>query len=220
MQRTEKETEYIVSIRITFPEKISVVLKQEKDRFVREYGSGYTSSPHITLYLGRYTEDGFPELIEDLRKLPMKPFAISLLKPKVIREGSQHNLYIVDVSNKEHLRELHARVLEIAIRYRSPLLRAKDQQRLDQGLYGNIERENLNRYGHARVLHLFEPHITLGEVGTDDPQPEFADIKNNLTQIEGAKVVVSHLAVFFHRKEKDEEKATLIEEVTIPFQGD
>ncbi|TSC73667.1 MAG: hypothetical protein G01um101444_488 [Parcubacteria group bacterium Gr01-1014_44] len=40
--------EYIVSIRIAFPEEISKVLKHEKGRFVAEYGSSYKSEPHIS----------------------------------------------------------------------------------------------------------------------------------------------------------------------------
>jgi 2'-5' RNA ligase len=218
MHQTENEAEYIVSIRITFPEKISAVLKQEKDRFVREYGSGYTSEPHITLYIGRYTEEGFSKLIRDLQELSIEPFTISLLKPKVTLEGSHHNFYVVDISNKEQLRELHAKVLEIAVRYRSTDLREKDRQRLEQKLYGNAECENLNRYGYARVLQLFEPHITLGEIDIDDPQPELADVQKNLKEIEGEKIVVSNLTVFFHGRKQGEGQAKLLAEVTVPLQ--
>jgi len=210
--------EFIISIRIAFPENITAILEREKNRFVGEYGSSYTSAPHITLYLGRYIEEGFPRLIEDLRKLPLEPFTISLLKPEMIVEKElQRNFYFVDISNKETLRELHAKILPIAARYRSTQLRTRDQQRLDQGVYGNEERENLSRYGGARVLNLFEPHITLGEIGMQNPQPELSDIQKNLRQIEGQEIGVSSLVVFFYKKENMEEKAKLIEEVTVSF---
>ena len=75
--------EYEISIRVTLPAKISKVLKLEKDRFVVEYGSSYKSDPHVTLYLDRYTEDGFPKLIKDLEKLKFEAFTFSLLPPEM-----------------------------------------------------------------------------------------------------------------------------------------
>src|SRR3989344_1100416 len=78
----QKVTEYVVSIRINLPENITAILQKEKERFVAEYGSSYKSDPHITLCLDRYTEEGFPRLIHDLRELQIEPFTISLLKPE------------------------------------------------------------------------------------------------------------------------------------------
>lgn len=215
----QPEDEYIVSIRITFPEAVSSVLMREKNRFVSEYGSSYKSEPHITLYLARYTPEGFSKLIPDLRNLPLRQLSVSLLDPKVVNQKGLRNFYIVDISNKEQLQELHAQVLEAAARYRSPLLREKSQKRLEQGLYNDAERENLHRYGSADVLHLFDPHVTLGEVGVGDPQPELADVQENLKQIVGEEIAVSSLAVFFHRKRYGEEKAALVEEVIVPFRS-
>jgi 2'-5' RNA ligase len=212
--------EYIVSIQVPFPEKISKVLKQEKDRFVAKYGSSYKSEPHITLWLGRYTKEGFLKLIPDLQELSLKSFTISLLKPEVIKEGGLHrHLYIIDASNKEQLRALHKEISKIAVRYRSPLLREKDQKRLRAGLYGTEERQNLDSYGYARALQSFEPHITLGEIDVNDPQPVLKDIQKNLEQIEGEEIIVSQIVVVFHGKESGDEKAKLIEEVAIPFKN-
>src|SRR3989344_1032472 len=104
-------TEYEVSIRIDFPADISEALRREKERFVAEYGSGYKSEPHITLYLDRYTEEGFSQLIHDLKELNFEPFTITLLDVKVDLEPDRHrNLYVVDISNKEQLRQLHDKI--------------------------------------------------------------------------------------------------------------
>ena len=208
--------EYVVSIRISFPEIVSNILKQEKDKFVAEYGSSYKTEPHITLYLDRYTREGFPQLLHDLQELRVHPFTISLLGPKVTREKDRHrNFYVVDVSNKEQLRQLHANVSEIAIRYRSPLLRHSVWQQLErQGIHTDGTHESLKG---TDVVQVFDPHITLGEVSIDDPQPDLKDVQKNLKELEGKNIVVSNLVVVFDGKTDGDEKFKLIEKVSIPL---
>ena len=63
----------------------------------------------------------------------------------------------------------------------------------------------------------FDPHITLGEVGFDEIQPDLADVQNNLKELEGKKIVVSNLVVFFYGKAEGDGKFTLIENVLIPL---
>lgn len=212
--------EYEISIRITFPEKISQVLKLEKDRFVTEYGSGYKSEPHITLYLDRYTKEGFPKLLGTLRELQVKPFTISLLEPKVrFEEGRHRNLYVMDISNKEQLQELYTKISEMAIPYRSPLLREKTRQRLErQGIHTDGTRKSLDMQENTRATESFSPHITLGEIDLDKPQADIVEVQKNLKQIKGEEIVVSSIAIFLYEKESGAEKAKLIDKVKIPFQ--
>ncbi len=208
--------EYVVSIRISFPETVSKVLKQEKDLFVSEYGSSYKSEPHITLYLDRYTQKGFPQLLHDLQELRIQPFSFSLLRPEARREEDRHrNLYVMDVSNKKQIRELRTKVSDVAIHYQSPLLRSKVRQQLEQqGIHTDGKRENL---ANTHKTEVFDPHITLGEVSLDDPQPDLADVQKNLKELEGKKITVSNLVVFFDGKEDGDEKFKLIQEVSIPL---
>lgn len=214
-----KLSEYEISIRICFPEAITKILKREKDRFVTEYESSYKSEPHITVYLDRYTQEGLPQLLHDLQELRVQPFSFSLLKPEVRREEDRHrNLYVMDVSDKEKIRELHAKISQIAIRYRSPLLRSKVRQRLEQqGIYTDGTRESLKGTSEADG---FDPHITLGDVGLDDVQPDLVDVQNNLKELEGKEIAVSNLVVFFYGKAGVDEKFTLIEKVSIPLPQD
>lgn len=195
--------EYIeLSIRITLPPEISAVIKKEKERFVAEYGSKYKSEPHITLYLARYTKDGLEKLPLDLQQFAYVPFSFTLLGPEVsLREGKNH--YVVDVSDKERIEDLHVKISEIASRYQSPLLRQSDQARVEQGI--RLEPQP------------FVPHITLGSVNVDAPQPSLADIRNNLKAIQGKEVTVSDVTAFFYGKETSEEKAKPIKEVKISF---
>ena len=184
-----------------------------------EYGSSYKSEPHITVYLDRYTQEGFPQLIHDLQNLRVQPFSFSLLKPEARREEDRHrNLYVMDVSNKEQIRKLHAKVSQIAIRYQSPLLRSKVRKRLEQqGIHTDGSRESLKSTLEAEK---FDPHITLGDVGFDNFQPDLIDVRNNLKELEGKEIAVSNLVVFFYGKTEGDEKFTLIEKVSIPLSQD
>ena len=211
--------EYIVSIRINLPETIGKIIKQEKDRFVKDYSSSYKSDPHITLYLSSYTEEGFPKLIQDLNSITTKSFSFSLKKATVIPEGLGHELYIIDVTNKEDLLKLHTEVLKLASAHRSPIIRQKDLDRLSKGFYSQAERENLEKYGHSRALSLFEPHITLGEIPMGTNKPNLEQVQNNLSTIEGVEIRVSSITVYFHLKEEETKPAKLIKEVTIPLKN-
>ncbi|MDB5260101.1 MAG: hypothetical protein JWN37_332 [Candidatus Nomurabacteria bacterium] len=198
---TDSEDEYTVSIRITLPDAVNTILKKEKDRFVVEYGSSYKSEPHITLYLNRYTKEGFPKLIEDLKELSLSPFSFTLLDP--IMSPGYRNSYNVDVSNKTALEKIHLAIESVASKYQSKLLRKKDQERLERGISPNSIK--------------WVPHITLGEVIVAAPQPDLNDIKNNIQEIIGQEVLVSDFTVFFYVKKTGAEKAESLAEVTISF---
>jgi len=193
------------------------VLRKEKQRFIAKYSSEYKSEPHITLYLDSYTAEGYPKLLEELRKLSLTPFTITLLPPKIRVENDRHrNLYIMDVSNKEALRELHDKISEIAIPYRSPFIREKKKDKLErEGVHTDGTRESFGN------LHLaeetFDPHITLGEIDFDKPQADIAESQKSLISIEGREIIVSGVTIFWYGKEDGDEKAHLIEEVAIPF---
>ena len=69
----------------------------------------------------------------------------------------------------------------------------------------------------AFLTEAFAPHITLGEVGIDDPQPDLTGVQKNLEGLEGQEVTVSNLAIFFYGKEDGNEKFKLIEKVVVPL---
>lgn len=59
-------------------------------------------------------------------RMNTKPFSVSLVTQNVRLENDRHrNLYIMEVSHKETLHELHDKLLEMAIPYRSPFIREK-----------------------------------------------------------------------------------------------
>lgn len=208
---------YEISIRVNFPEEITSALQAEKQRYISEYGSSYKSEPHVTLYLDSYTAEGYPKLLDKLGQLRMKPFTISFLPPKVRVENDRHrNLYVVDVSNKEALCELHEKISTIAMPFRSPFIREKKQKELEsKGIQIDGTRESLKAYDLSEEL--FDPHITLGEIDFDKPQADIEESQKNLKPIEGKEISVSSVTVFFYGKENGAEKAQLLEEIAIPF---
>ena len=208
---------YDISIRIIFSEEITSVLRREKQRFITEYGSSYKSEPHITLYLDSYTSEGYPKLLEELRRLHAKPFTISLLTANIRIENDRHrNLYVMEVFNKQPLCELHDRISKIAIPYRSPFVREKTQKELERrGIHTDGARESLKAYQIPEEA--FDPHITIGEIDFDKPQADIIETQKNLRVIEGRELTVASVVVFWYGKEDSTEKASLLEEVTIPF---
>jgi 2'-5' RNA ligase len=147
----------------------------------------------------------------------VKPFIISLLAPKVRAENDRHrNLYIMDISNKEALRDLHEKVSEMATPYRSPFIREKTQKELERrGIHTDGTRDSLKTYNLPEEV--FDPHITLGEIDFDKPQADLVETQKNLSAIEAEEITVSSVAVFWYGKEDGAEKASLLEEITIPF---
>lgn len=208
---------YDISIRIPFPEEITSALRQEKQRFITEYGSEYKSEPHITLYLDSYTAEGYSKLLDQLRKLTIKPFAITLLSPRMRSENDRHrNLYIMDISNKEMISELSKAIAQIADPYRSPFIREKTRERLErEGIFTDGTRASFEKLNLLKTDS--EPHITLGEIDFNKPQADIAESQQRLKIIEGKEIVISSISVFWYGKEDSDEKAHLIEEVTIPF---
>jgi 2'-5' RNA ligase len=208
---------YEISIRVTFPREITSILREEKQRYISEYGSSYKSEPHITLYLDSYTVEGYPKFLEQLRQLRVEPFTISLLAPKVRVENERHrNLYILDISDKSTLKDLHEKISEIANPYRSPFIREKKQKELEnKGIRTDGSRESLQAYNLSEES--FDPHITLGEIDFDKPQADIIESQKNLKSIQGQEIIVSSVAVFFYGKEDSLKKAQLLEEVMVPF---
>lgn len=208
---------YEISIRVAFPEEIAGVIWGEKQRYINEYGSSYKSEPHITLYLESYTEDGYPKLLNELRELHAEPFTVSLLMPEIRIEESRHrNLYVMEVSHKEKLNELHRRIAEIADQYRSPFIREKMIKRLErEGIHTDGTRESFKK------LHFpeepFDPHVTLGEIEFNGPQADIEVSRKNLQEIIDKEIAVSGISIFWYRKRDGDEKTNLIEEITIPF---
>lgn len=211
-------TKYDISIRIDFPKEILEILQREKQRYIDEYGSQYKSEPHITLYLDSYTVEGYPKLLDQLRTLDVKTFAIALLSPVIRVENNRHrNLYIVDVSNKESIASLHKKIADIADPYRSPYIREKTLERLKRrGVPTDGTRASLAKLG-LDSDEDFDPHITLGEIDFDKPQADINLSQKNLESVIGKEIVISEISVHWYGKDDGDEKAHLIEEIVIPF---
>jgi hypothetical protein len=122
----------------------------------------------------------------------------------------------MDISDKEKLSELHDKIAETAVPYRSSFIREKTQKELERrGIYTGGSRESLREYQIPEKP--FNPHITLGEIDFDKPQADLTEVQRNLRSIEGKEITVSDVTIFWYGKEDGAEKASLLEEITIPF---
>ena len=122
----------------------------------------------------------------------------------------------MDISNKQRLNELHGKISEIAIPYCSPFIREKTQKELERrGIHTDGTRESLKAYQIPEEI--FDPHITLGEIDFNKPQADIAETQKNLHLVEGKEITISGVTIFWYGKEDDAEKASLLEEVVIPF---
>lgn len=207
--------EYEVSIRVELPMSITEVLRKEKDRFTSAYGSKYKSEPHITLYLDSYSEEGFSPLIRDLQGIRIEPFPITIIGAKVNLELNRHRyLYVVDLSKKVQLEQLHNKIQAIAKRYHSPFLREKVRKQLEQqGIPTNGRREDISTKKNCSPT--FDPHITLGAVDLNVLQPCLAEVHENIKCVLGAEITISSFSVTLYAKQPSEEKFKMIQRAMI-----
>ena len=88
-------------------------------------------------------------------------------------------------------------------------MREKTIQRLrSRGIDTDGTRESLHALGIEEEV--FDPHITLGEVDLDKPQPDMVAIRERLRALEGKTIDVSGLVIFFYKKENDAARAELV----------
>ncbi len=159
-----KDKEYLVGIHLNLPrdieKKISV---HKKDRLF--YPGNYKTLPHITLYIARFKKQKFGKLYEELSIKNFQSFKIKLGLVKSIYRHKEFFLYL-NIFKTKPIIDFHQKVVMISNKLRGDLIRRKDLLRVKEGLYSDKEVEQIKKYGYLRVLKYFEPHITLGIVGT------------------------------------------------------
>jgi 2'-5' RNA ligase len=172
-------------------------------RLVDKFGSKYKSAPHITLYLARYTNEGIEKLPDDLQKLSFAPFTFTLGAVKKLTGKSGFH-YVMEVSDKEHFIHMHDKISLLTSPYRSDLLRTSDQKRVQEG----VPLENWS----------FDPHITLGAVPFDSPQPDIDEICENIGAVTGKEITVTNFTAFFYGKPEDnDDPSQLLKEICFPL---
>lgn len=176
--------EYLeLSIRVTLPSYLRDPIHSVKERFATAYGSKYLSAPHITLYLARYTREGVEGLATDLESFSFPQFSFTILEPQRSTQQGRY-FYALGVSDKQHLEALHTHVTAIASHYQSPLLRKSDEERLAQGI--------------SVTPRHFDPHITIGAIAIDRPQPDLTELRQELAPIVGQRVPVTSITSYFY----------------------
>ncbi len=160
--------EHIVGVFIPLPSSVLKRTTAAKRWFGHKWRDIRTiSDAHITLQFAKFpkTKKGFDLFVDDLR-------AHHLVAPTVIFAGAKTHknnidggqFFFLDIKKTEDLYALHKKVLAIAKPYQKGLIRKKDILRLKENRFSKREIGYVKRYGYARVLQNFEPHISFGQV--------------------------------------------------------
>lgn len=116
-----------------------------------------TVAPHVSLYICAFKKENFINSYRAIKNINQKSFKISIGKI-----ANDKGFYYLDIDPQRLLNNLHKIILHKVNPLRNGLIRTKDKQRLNAGYYSKKQQQYLHKYGYARVLDSFVPHITLG----------------------------------------------------------
>lgn len=158
--------EHILGIHINLPKELHSRIVKNKRALGIEYSSNYESTPHVTLYLSRFPKKNFAHLTHALCRTTrsLVPFRMTVKEPAWETTSEGNPFVALACARTKPLMMLHRTVLRTANTLRERLIRSKDEERIRNGqLVGEKKRLTL-RYGYARVLRQYHPHITYGEI--------------------------------------------------------
>lgn len=173
-----KTTPYALSVGT---EVHSEIIRSAKAYLKQEFGNKYDADPHfnfiimamplnkakdIELTLNSYFKD----------KKPLK------LKLGNLHYEEKQRFYSIPIVGEEVM-TLHSEFIEILNPLRDDYIREKDLVRINEGKTDKLEEEYIHKYGYLRVLSKFTPHITIGNLQTENV--DLGSITNNLNNILG-----------------------------------
>lgn len=182
---------YKVGIRIDLTGKIKNVISKAKDCLNTTVDNEYMQPPHISLYICAFDKTNFSNLCANLRGwLNFSSFQMTIGEIKVNK-----NFYYLDVKPLKPFYNLHKIVLQTTNILRGDLIRVEDIERLKTNYYNRQQQEYIKQYGYARVLALFEPHITLGKIESGNQKQILPDLKKILKSVIGKQISVDKIVV-------------------------
>ncbi len=212
MENAQIETK--LAVLVYLPEAIAKSIQSIKDKTGVYYPDHESSVPHITLYSCKFDEAKYSELLEKLQVMSMEPFSITIGDLHVAKHDKNKNMFVsFGFEDIGKLQELHEKVLAIANPLRGDLIRDKDIERFEKGIFSEEEFSFIKEYGYQYVKKFFNSHITIGEV--DENKPEILEIlKEGLEGIKGQQVLVDRMSVKLSYSLVPENKKVRDSEVT------
>lgn len=196
---------YQIGIYLLLPKEWEEVIGEIK-RSLLPISINYTI-PHLSLYSCVIKKEDFEIIVNQLKNINRKPFSITLSKVNVnIDDG----YYFLDVPLHDELLNLHKEIINIVNPIRKGLIRQKDIDKIENGFYSDKQINYINKYGHARVLDLFKPHITFGISKISNHDKLTIDLSDKVKTIKSKSFEVKEITVGLF-EEKDNRK--IIEKV-------
>ncbi|MGD8752120.1 MAG: 2'-5' RNA ligase family protein [Anaerolineales bacterium] len=154
-------------------------IEEAKKYLEKNFDSIYSINPHITFSItpipARNLENA-KKAIEDFFS-DRKGFIVRL--QGIAANPKSRFLYLKVQSGG--ISKLHADLVALLNKYRDGYIREKDVGRIEQGYYNPSQIQNIVDYGFPRVMDLYQPHITLGNI--PDGQVDIEQVKSKLVEI-------------------------------------
>ncbi|MGD2158182.1 MAG: DUF1045 domain-containing protein [Anaerolineales bacterium] len=154
-------------------------IEETKVYLEKNFDSIYTIRPHITFSITpiptRNLENA-KKAIENFLS-DKKGFIVRL---KGLAVDPKNRFFYLKVQNGG-ISKFHADLVASLNKYRDGYIREKDVERIEQGYYNPSQIQNIVDYGFPRVLDLYRPHITLGNI--PDVQVDIEQVKSKLVEI-------------------------------------
>jgi len=156
--------EKILGIHLDIPKTASKIILKAIKKSGIESPRYYNYVPHVTLYRCRFPASQYPKLLGQLSALKMRLCHTAISKITSQPQENGASFLSLTLSRAVQIKKLHHQVLRPANQLRGKLIREKEKQLLRQNKFTKQESQYLHQYGSQRVLSLYKPHITLGEV--------------------------------------------------------
>jgi hypothetical protein len=187
--------EKIIGIHLDIPRNAVNIITDALRKTKIRYPRNYSYVPHITLYLCRFPARQFPKLVKSIasRKIP----AVYLHINKVSGQKQKNSKTFLSLVFRRSvpIQRLHRQIVLSANKLRGSLIRTKDQKRLKQDYFSKQEEMYLKEYGSPRVLALYKPHITLGEVPLSAVRQSMARFNPFLRKLKKMELPLATLVV-------------------------
>lgn len=147
----------------------------------QEFGNKYDADPHFNfiimampIYRTEDIELKLNEIFKDMRSLE--------LKLGNLRYEEKQRFYSIPIVGEEAM-TFHRKLIDALNPLRDGYIREKDLARINEGKTDKLEDEYIHEYGYLRVLSKLTPHITIGNLQSENV--DLGAITNNLNNILG-----------------------------------
>lgn len=192
--------ELILGVHCLLPKKFSSKISALKKKC--DFLAPSPFDPHITLYLSKFPKNNFEKAVVGVRERNERKFFLRARRIKVENSGIKGFCFL-DLRKSSPLMKIHKEVVFSLNRLRNKQIRSKDVKRIKLGKYSKAEIRNIQKYGYARVLKFFQPHITLGEVSIQNDK-----LEKHFKPLFGQKFEIKQLVVGLYEYDTVKDKYT------------